>query len=224
MAGAACVVATCRAVSALQLPINLKTLIPLHENMPGTCAMKPGDIVTAKNGKSFFIGEGDFDGKIALADALCYAEGLNPRFVVNVGTLSKELNDTLGSAATGVFANNDSLFETLRIAGVHTGDRVWRLPLWHHFSEKLKATSSRVDLKDRHIDLGTPCTTAAFLYHFSPPCDWLHLDTYGVQRSDGHTLPYLRRGMSGRPTRTLVEFLAQLACIPPPCPPKCTPC
>jgi len=211
MAGAACAVAVCRAVSALQLPINLKCLIPLCENLPGTCAMKPGDIVRARNGKTILIDDTDFDGRLCLADALAYSSTFNPKFVCDIGTLCREMGGGLGAAATGVFTNNEELYENLRIASIHTGDRVWRMPLWDHFTEKV-TTHDSCDVRDIYKSTGAPCSCAAFLREFVPPVDWLHLDTFGVNRSDGETWSYLRRGMSGRPTRTVIEFLAQMAC------------
>ncbi|KAL1131060.1 hypothetical protein AAG570_012297 [Ranatra chinensis] len=171
MAGAACVVATCRA------------------SLPGPCAMKPGDIVRAKNGKSILVESADFDGRMGLADAFCYATNYNPKVVVSVGTMREEMRQTLGIEAAGVFANNDVLYEQMRIASIHTGDRVWRLPLWQHYTEM-----------------------AAFLREFLPPSDWLHMDIYAVNMTEGDTASYLRKGMTGRPTRTLIEFLAQFAC------------
>ncbi|KAL1131054.1 hypothetical protein AAG570_012291, partial [Ranatra chinensis] len=193
MAGAACVVATCRAVAALQLPINLRCLIPLLESLPGPCAMKPGDIVRAKNGKSTLIETTDFDGRLGLADAFCYASNYNPKVVVSVATMRPEMRQTLGIAATGVFSNNDVLYEQMRVASIHTGDR-------------------SVDVGNCCRILAAPCAAAAFLREFLPPCDWLHMDTYSVNMTEGDTVSYLRRGMTGRPTRTLIEFLAQFAC------------
>lgn len=211
MSGAAMVVAVCRAASALQLPINVRGLVPLYENMPGTCAMKPGDIVRALNSKTILVENTDFDGRVALADALGYSAVYNPKVVVSIGTVTKELIDLLGAAATGCFSNNDRLFEQMRIAGMHTGDRVWRLPLWQHYTEKI-ATPPLSDVLEKFKQTGAPCATAAFLYEFLPPTDWVHLDTSSVDRSDGYTWSYLRKGMSGRPTRTVIEFMAQFAC------------
>jgi len=211
MAGAAIVVATCRACSALQLPVNIRGIIPLFENMPGTCAMKPGDIVRARNGKTILIETTDFDGRLSFADALSYCQVYEPKFVMDVGTFSTEIQEALGGAATAVFSNNDLLYDTLRISSVHTGDRMWRMPLWNHYSTEVTSHGG-CDVRDQYKSSGAPCSCAAFLRQFVPPVDWLHLDTYGVNRSDGRTYPYLRRGMSGRPTRTLVEFIAQLVC------------
>ena len=210
MAGAACVVAAIRAAAALRLPINIRGLMPIYENLPGACAMKPGDIVRVKNGKTVLINT-DHDGRLSIADALCYSTEFNPKFILDVGTLSKELLDSLGPGASAVFSNNDSLFQTLKNSAVHTGDRVWRLPLWSHFSNKVTLSQS-ADVQDKAVESGLTCTCAAFLREFIPPVDWLHVDTYATAVSDGKTEQYLTRGMSGRPTRTIIEFLAQLDC------------
>ncbi|KAK9500758.1 hypothetical protein O3M35_001958 [Rhynocoris fuscipes] len=171
MSGAAIVIAVCRA------------------NMPGTCAMKPGDVIRAHNGKTILVEHTDFDGRVALADALSYSTIYNPKVVLTIGTVTRDLVELLGAAATGAFSNSDPLYEQMHIAGMHTGDRIWRLPLWQHYT-----------------------ATAAFLNEFVPMTDWIHLDTSSVDRSDGHTWSYLREGMSGRPTRTVIEFMAQFAC------------
>ncbi|CAH2019747.1 unnamed protein product [Acanthoscelides obtectus] len=178
MGGAACVVAACRAIAGLQLPINVRALLPLCENMPGCAAMRPGDIVKAMNGKSIKI----------------------------------ESTDT---AASGVWTNSEALWEYMLAASMHTGDRVWRFPLWDHFT-KMIAGHHAVDTKTYGRGGKPRCgennKVAAFLNEFVPCGDWLHIDSYGVMFSTGEDYPYLRRGMSGRPTRTLVEFLSQLVC------------
>lgn len=215
MGGAACVVASCRAVAGLQLPINIRGLIPLCENMPGCAAMRPGDIVKAMNGKSIQIESTDCAGRLALADALVYAQNFWPRFIVDIGTMTYDMRDSLGAASSGVFSNSEALWEYMLAASMHTGDRVWRFPLWEHFS-KLQVNFSNVDTRTLGRKgkkwYGGACKAAAFLNEFVPCGDWLHLDTFGVMWSNGIDYPYLRKGMSGRPTRTLVEFLSQLVC------------
>ncbi|CAH1954149.1 unnamed protein product [Acanthoscelides obtectus] len=215
MGGAACVLAACRAVAGLQLPINIRALIPLCENMPGCAAMRPGDIVKAMNGKSIKIQSTDTAGRLCLADALVYAQNFWPRFIVDVGTMTNDMKHSLGAAASGVFSNSEALWEYMLAASMHTGDRVWRFPLWDHFT-KLVAHHHDVDVKTFGRGgaprCGEACKVAAFLNEFVPCGDWLHLDTYGVMLSNGKDYTYLRRGMSGRPTRTLVEFLSQLVC------------
>lgn len=215
MAGAAVVIAALRAASALQLPVNIRALLPMCENMIGPRAMKPGDIVKSLNDKTIRIEDTDVDGRLSLVDIISYAATYNPKFILDIGTISKGLKEGIGNAATGVFTNNDKLWEQMRIASVHTGDRVWRFPLWKHFSQKVKF-SKVSDTKDTNEYLGSACMSAAFLYEFlCGNTDWIHLDIYGVTKTNGSTHKYLQKGMTGRPTRTVIEFLAQFACQHP---------
>ncbi|KAJ9579944.1 hypothetical protein L9F63_004417 [Diploptera punctata] len=212
MQGAAVVVATCRALALLQLPINIRGLIPLCENMPGCAATKPGDIVRAMNGKNILIENIDCEGRLVLADALYYSQNFWPQFVVDIGSLTKDIRNTMGTAATGVFTNSDSLWEQVRMAGVHTGDRMWRFPLWNYYTKQVTQSRS-VDIRNVGFGPGGgACRAAAFLREFVPCGEWMHLDTFGVLRENGIDHPYLRKGMSGRPTRTLIEFLSALVC------------
>ncbi|PSN31995.1 Cytosol aminopeptidase [Blattella germanica] len=212
MGGAAYVVATTRAIAHLQLPLNIRGLIPLCENMPGCLACKPGDIVTCMNGKSVMIDYSDCEGRLAIADALYYAQNFWPRFILDIGTLTKDMDRGFGKSCTGVFTNSDALWHQMRMAGVHTGDRVWRLPLWNYFMKQV-STSPAVDVRNVGPGRGGgPCRCAGFLQNFVPCGEWIHMDAFGVMYANGTDEPYLSKGMSGRPTRTLIEFLSQLVC------------
>lgn len=232
--GAACVVAAIRAAASLQLPVNIRGLIPLAEHMPGCNAMKPGDVVTAYNGKHILIQDTRCEGRLMLADALGYAQTYQPRCLIDVGTLTQGVHSALSTAASGVFTNSERLWSTLNMSSAHTGDRVWRLPLFRHYCKKVSVSSS-VDLKalgrygpesGRCRDYcgpyagqaewsGETCRAAAFLREFVPCGEWLHIDNFGVMVSDGVTdPPYLRAGMTGRPTRTIIELLYQLTTNP----------
>ncbi|KAL3284242.1 hypothetical protein HHI36_018405 [Cryptolaemus montrouzieri] len=217
MSGAAVVVATCRAVAGLQLPLNVRGLIPLCENMPGCGALKPGDVIKCSNGKSLFIENTKCAGRLALVDTVFYAQNFWPRFILNVGAISSCSRKSFGQACTVACTNSEALWEYMLAASMHTGDRVWRMPLWKHFT-KLLINNHECDVKmtgkakitDSHY--GGPCKVAAFINTFMPCGDWIHLDTMGVMYSTGNDYIYLREGMSGRPTRTVVEFLSQLVC------------
>jgi aminopeptidase len=209
MAGAACVMGTLKAVSTLRLPINVKAIIPLCENMPGASASKPGDIVKTMDGKSILVSDTDSEGVLVLSDALCYAQKYKPKFIMDVGTLTKEMSEMMGASATGVFTPNDSLWKTIKAASVHTGDRVWRLPLWRDYKKLITPPGKESDFTNHYQgNGGYTCTSAALLQQFVCQYDWIHLDTYGVSYSEGQ-VSYLTKGMSGRPTRTMIEFLAQ---------------
>lgn len=88
MGGAACVVGTLSGIAALSLPINVKAFIPLCENMPNGRATKPGDVVRAMNGKTIQVDNTDAEGRLILADALCYAHQFNPKLVLDIATLT----------------------------------------------------------------------------------------------------------------------------------------
>ncbi|XP_007549691.1 cytosol aminopeptidase [Poecilia formosa] len=211
MGGAATVCASIVAAAALKLPVNIVGLAPLCENMPSGKATKPGDVVTAKNGKTIQVDNTDAEGRLILADALCYGHTFNPRAIVNVATLTGAMDVALGSAATGVFTNSDWLWEQLQQASVVTGDRVWRMPLFQHYTNQV-TDSQLADLNNigKYSRSGGACTAAAFLREFVTAPHWAHLDIAGVM-SNKDEVPYLRKGMSGRPTRTLLEFAAGLA-------------
>jgi len=209
MGGAAVVTATMKAVARLGLPVNLVVLVPLTENMPGGSATKPGDVVTAMNGKTIQVDNTDAEGRLILADALCYADTFSPRVVLDVATLTGAMSVALGAGATGVFSSSSQEYLRLESCGVSSGDRVWRMPLWSHYEEKMKK-SPLADLNNISLTPGGgSCTAAAFLKQFTTCPSWLHLDIAGVMESDGE--PYLPSGMSGRPTRTLVKYIEELS-------------
>uniref|UniRef100_A0AAX7V747 Cytosol aminopeptidase n=1 Tax=Astatotilapia calliptera TaxID=8154 RepID=A0AAX7V747_ASTCA len=211
MGGAATVCASIVTAASLKLPVNIVGLAPLCENMPSGKATKPGDVVKAKNGKTIQVDNTDAEGRLILADALCYGHVFNPRAIVNVATLTGAMDVALGSAAAGVFTNSDWLWEQLHRASVVTGDRVWRMPLFQHYTKQV-TDSQLADLNNigKYSRSGGACTAAAFLREFVKAPHWAHLDIAGVM-SNKDEVPYLRKGMSGRPTRTLVEFAAGLA-------------
>merc|ERR1719461_2544640 len=209
MGGAA--TATMKAVASLGLKINLKVLVPLTENMPGGSATKPGDVVTAMNGVTIQVDNTDAEGRLILADALCYADTLKPRLVMDVATLTGAISVALGAGAAGVYSKRTGDWETLSQCGARAGDRVWRMPLWKLYNEKMKK-SALADLNNISLSPGGgSCTAAAFLSNFTSCPAWLHLDIAGVMDNSAGDVKYLSNGMSGRPTRTLVHYLQQLS-------------
>jgi len=210
MGGAATVTGTMKAVATLEIPVNLVVLVPLTENMPGSRATKPGDVVTAMNGVTIQVDNTDAEGRLILADALCYADSFNPRLVLDIATLTGAMSVALGSAATGVFSTKTEEFARLSQCGRLTGDRVWRMPLWQHYTDQVKK-SPLADLNNISLTPGGgSCTAAAFLKQFTKCGSWLHLDMAGVMENNG-SVSYMSKGMSGRPTRTLVKYVQQLA-------------
>lgn len=214
MAGAAVIVATIRAIAALSLPINVSAVIPLCENMPSGKAFKPGDIIKCLNGKTIAVHDTNNAGVLLLADAIIYAEKfLRPKLIVNVATISNGIQKAFGGASSGVFSNSSVLWDEMLKAGSITGDRVWRLPLWKYFSEKVTQYPD-VDISNTGQGKASACLGAAILKQFITCPYWMHLDIRGVGMMTTTAMdPYFRKFyMTGRPTRTLIQFLYQLAC------------
>lgn len=211
MGGAACTVGAIHAIACLKLPLNVKGYIPLCENMPSGSATKPGDVVVASNGKSIQIDNTDAEGRLILADALHYASQGKPRAMLDMATLTGAISVALGAGAAGVFSTTDSLWSAVQKAGTSTGDRVWRMPLWNVYAKQV----TEFGLADVH-NLGKydrqagACTAAAFLQQFVTCPHWMHLDIAGVMENSDE-VPYLGKGMSGRPTRTVAQFAALVA-------------
>uniref|UniRef100_A0A1A9WC21 Cytosol aminopeptidase n=1 Tax=Glossina brevipalpis TaxID=37001 RepID=A0A1A9WC21_9MUSC len=214
MAGAAVVVAAIRAAAALSLPINISAVIPLCENMPSGMACKPGDVVTLINGRTLAIRDTDKAGVVVMADPMLYAQNTyKPRLVVDVATLGLGVVRGLGGGATGIFSNSHYIWKQFQKAGSLTGDRMWRLPLWRYY-KKLVTDNTSFDISNDGVGPASSCLAAAILHEFVPCVDWAHLDIRGVgMLTRFGTVPYLLKNrMTGRPTRTLIQFLYQMAC------------
>lgn len=207
MGGAANVLAAVITLATLKAPVNVVGLAALTENLPSGKATKPGDVVIAMNGKSIQVDNTDAEGRLVLADALHYAHRFEPQAIVDLATLTGAMNVALGSAATGVFSTSTRYWNLLHEAGMTTGDRVWRMPLFHHFT-KQTTDSQLADLQNigKHAGQGGACIAAAFLREFVTHPNWLHLDIAGTMENKDE-VPYLSKGMAGRPLRTLVKFV-----------------
>lgn len=181
-------------------------LIPLCENMPSGSAVKPGDVVRAMNGKTIEVDNTDAEGRLLLADALSYAHSFNPQAILDLATLTGAMDVALGSGAAGTFTNCHRLWDQLHKAGHVTGDRLWRMPLYEQYSKQIQCRLADVNnIGSRGRSAGA-CTAAAFLKEFVSHQCWAHLDIAGVMEGHGEW-PFLEKGMSGRPTRTLIKFI-----------------
>lgn len=214
MTGAAAIIAAIRAASALSLPINIEAVIPLCENMPSGMAVKCGDVIVGLNGKSIMITDTDNEGRLIMADALVYGQSTHkPRLIIDVASLTPGVRAALGSAASGVYTNSQVMWSQVRKAGVITGDRVWRMPLWKFYTKMVTNFRSH-DVNNKGWGHGSSPLGAAFLNEFIDCVDWIHFDTTGVGfKSEHRVYSYLTEGrMTGRPTRTLIQLLYQLSC------------
>merc|ERR1712004_288598 len=142
--------------------------------------------------------------------ALRYAQTFNPRGILDMATLTGAMVVALGSACTGVFTNNTESFSLLHKAGTVTGDRVWRMPLFQHYKKQM-TDCVLADVNNLGAGReGGSCTAAGYLWEFVNHDNWMHLDIAGVMGNKAE-VPYVPKGMSGRPTRTIVEYLNLLS-------------
>jgi leucyl aminopeptidase len=204
MCGAASVLGTMQAVARMALPINLTVVVPATENMPGGNATRPGDIVTSMSGQTIEILNTDAEGRLILCDALTYAERFEPDTLIDVATLTGACVVALGSVATGLFANKDSLVRDLQEAGDESNDRAWHMPLWDDYQELLK--SPFADMANIGGRWGGAISAACFLSRFTKKFDWAHLDIAGTAWKSGTD-----KGATGRPVPLLTHYLLQRA-------------
>jgi leucyl aminopeptidase len=213
MAGAAAVIGAMRAVARLQLSLRVIGLTPLVENVISATAYKPGEVFTAKNGLSIEIISTDAEGRLILADALCYAHELKPAAVIDVATLTGAKTVALGLRLNALFCEDESLREALLAAGQKVGEPLWPMPLDPAFDRQIK--SSVADIKNSGGRAGGAITAARFLAHFVGDWPWAHLDIAGsAEYSNGpEQTPrsYLTKGATGIPLRTLIEYLRSIA-------------
>ena len=157
--------------------MNVVGYLALTENMTGGKAMKMGDVLTMRNGKTVEIMNTDAEGRLILADALAYAVERQPERVLDLATLTGACIVALGLKVAGLFSNDDAFCKELVAACRKTGERVWRLPLHDDFKEQLK--SSVADLKNVGGKWGGAVTAAKFLEQFVGSTPWIHLDIAG---------------------------------------------
>lgn len=208
MAGGASVIAAMRAIGMLKPCINVTGLIAATENMPGGRAQRPGDVVTAMNGKTIEVINTDAEGRLVLADAMCYARSLGITRMVDVATLTGAMVVTLGKACTGMMGNCPDLAREISRAGDASGERFWELPMLEDYRELIR--SDVADMKNSGGRQAGSITAAMLLREFAEDAEWVHLDIAGTSTassSKGH----LVKGATGVPTRTLAQLAMNLA-------------
>jgi leucyl aminopeptidase len=204
MSGAAAVIGAVQTIARLKFPVNVIGLIPATENMPSGTAVKPGDIVTHRGGKTSEVDNTDAEGRLILADALAFAETLKPQCVIDLATLTGACVVALGHFATGMFGNDDEVMNKLKLAGEKTYERVWQLPLYDEYEKLIK--SDVADVKNVGGRWGGAITAAWFLKKFIGDYKWIHLDIAGPAILEDNQ-PYAPKGGSGVGVRLLVEFV-----------------
>ncbi|MDQ2857456.1 MAG: leucyl aminopeptidase, partial [Candidatus Eremiobacteraeota bacterium] len=208
MSGGAGVIAAMGAIAQLKPKANVIGIVPSSENLPGPRAMKPGDVLRAMNGKTIEVINTDAEGRLILADALCYARELGATKIVDAATLTGAMVITLGHSATGTISNDDAFRDHFIALSKNTTERYWPLPLYDEFSTTVKS-----EIADLRNSTGRPAgslTAAAFLQAFVGDTPWIHLDIAGTAYTDSET-SYLAKGPTGYPVRAFVALAEDVA-------------
>ena len=207
MSGAAIVLAAVSACADLAVPVRVTALAPITENMPGGGAVKPGDVLTIRNGATIEVLNTDAEGRLVLADGLSLAAEIEPTpdAVVDVATLTGAAVVALGMGIGALFGNDEALVERVRQAGARAGERLWPMPLPEDYAEHID--SEVADMKN----IGRPgqagaITAALLLLRFAGGLPWVHLDIAGPGRA-AETSGYLTKGGTAFGVRTLLALL-----------------
>jgi leucyl aminopeptidase len=211
MGGGAAVLAAAGAIAELELPLRVLAVVPSCENMPGGHAYRPGDIITALNGKTIEVTNTDAEGRLILADALWNARELGATHLIDLATLTGAMVVAMGDYYAGLFGNDGEWVETIHEAAEASGDHAWIWPL--HETYRRFIESSFADMKNSsEYRQGSPILAARFLEEFVGEGPWAHLDIAGTAylergREDYYDCP----GATGYGVRLLAELARRLS-------------
>lgn len=206
MSGASCILGVMKALAKLQPDIEVHGLIAACENMPSGSSYKPGDILTAKNGKTIEVDNTDAEGRLTLADALCYACELNVDEVIDIATLTGACVVALGSHISGIMGNDDELIERLIETGKETGEKLWKLPMDREYFDSLK--SDIADMKNTGTRMGGASIAGVFLQEFVKDTKWAHIDIAGTAYIEKPQKEFIA-GSTGAGVRTLLSYITK---------------
>jgi leucyl aminopeptidase len=203
MCGAGSVLGAMQALGELQPDVNVVAVIPACENMPGSRATRPGDIVKSLSGQTIEIINTDAEGRLILCDAITYAKRFKPRCIIDVATLTGACVVALGHVYTGLFSNDEPLAKALLEAADRSLDLAWRMPVNEEYGDSLR--SNFADFANSGTRDGGASVGANFLWRFVDGIPWAHLDIAGVAwRANAN------KGATGRPVPLLVDYLLNL--------------
>ena len=208
MAGAAAVIAAITAIAQFKPAVNVVAIVPATENLPSGTAMRPGDVITQMNGKTVEIISTDAEGRLILADAICYAKKLGAKNIVDVATLTGACRIALGDVCSGIFSNDQDFMRKVISAGDKAGECLWPLPLKEEYRDLIK--SDVADLKNSGGRYAGAITAAWFIAEFADSTPWVHLDIAGTFMLDKER-GYLVKGATGIPVKTLINLVMALA-------------
>jgi leucyl aminopeptidase len=208
MGGAAAALAAMRAIGRLKPKVNVIAAIPSSENLPGGDALRPGDVITHRGGKTSEVLNTDAEGRLVLADALAYLSEQNPALILDAATLTGAMMVALGEDLWGVIGNDRRLIREVLDAGEEVGEPGWELPLWREYRRHIE--SPVADVKNVGPRYGGAITAGLFLAEFVGDVPWAHLDVAGTafHQKNGD---YWGKGATGSPARTLIRFVENRA-------------
>lgn len=205
MGGSASVLGTIKALCEARLPINVVGALACAENMPSGEATRPGDIVHAMNGTSVEILNTDAEGRLVLADTLCYVQRYNPKVIIDVATLTGACVIALGHVRSAVYANDEDVLFELENASEQSGDLIWHMPLDDAYQQQLD--SPIADIQNIGGRAAGSVTAACFLSRFIEDGQaWAHLDIAGTAWNSGKD-----KGATGRPVPLFMHYLKNAA-------------
>jgi leucyl aminopeptidase len=210
MSGGAAVIEAIAGIAQLRLPLNVIGVVGATENLPSGHAVKPGDIVTASNGKTIEVNNTDAEGRLVLADCLYRAVALGAQRIVDLATLTGAVIVALGSTYAGLMANDEELADRIVRAGEQTGEIAWQLPLHEEYEQLIKGRYGDLDNAPEDRKAGT-IVAGTFLSNFVDEVPWAHLDIAGSAWDLGRA--YAPKGAAGYGVRLLIA-LARSYCQP----------
>jgi leucyl aminopeptidase len=205
MCGAAIAVSALFALAATRANANALAVVGLVENMPGSKATRPGDVVRAANGKTIEIINTDAEGRLVLADVLDLARKRGAERMVDIATLTGAMKVALGTVATGALGTPDEWLDDVLSAARRAGERIWSMPLYPEYFDMLK--SNIADMMNSGGRYGGAIAAAKFLQQFVGDTPWVHLDVAGTAYTEKDH-PWQIKGATGAMVRTLVELAA----------------
>lgn len=207
MSGAACVLGVMQALTKLKPDIEVHGIIAACENMPSGSSYKPGDILTAKNGKTIEVDNTDAEGRLTLADALCYACELNVDEVIDIATLTGACMVALGTVATGIMGNNEELIKNIIETAKDSGEKYWQMPMFEEYFSSMK--SDIADMKNTGSRYGGASAAGLFLQNFvTDNVKWAHIDIAGTAYLEKPQKEFIA-GATGAGVRTLLNYLTK---------------
>jgi leucyl aminopeptidase len=203
MSGAAAVLAAMSVLPALKPAVKVMAIVPTTENMPSGSAIKPGDVLKIRNGKTVEVLNTDAEGRLVLADGLSLAVEAKPDAIVDLATLTGACMVALGRTIAGLMGNDDALVDRVRAAAERAGEAVWHLPLPKEYRKDID--SEVADIKNTGAGrYGGALTAGLFLQEFVDDTPWVHLDIAGPARAESDD-GFVARGGTGFGVRTIVE-------------------